>query len=168
MIFHMNLNIEIREIDKAEIFQLDNFLYEAIFIPEGQEKIDREVTKVPELSRYIKNFGQKDDICLVAVLDGNLLGAIWTRIYPSTEPGYAYVDSKTPELSMSVLQDYRQKGIGTHLLKAMIHKLVKLDYEQVSLSVDKQNYAFRLYQKFGFVILDSDEKSAIMIKDLRK
>jgi ribosomal protein S18 acetylase RimI-like enzyme len=164
----MDLRIEIREIDKSELSQLDNFLYEAIFIPEGHEKIDREVTKIPELSRYIKDFGHKDDICLIAELDGNLIGAIWTRIYTSTEPGYGFVDSKTPELSMSVLPDYRQKGIGTKLLEAMINRLINCDYRQVSLSVDQQNYALRLYQKFGFVILDSDEKSATMTKRLKK
>jgi ribosomal protein S18 acetylase RimI-like enzyme len=68
---------------------------------------------------------------------------------------------------MSVLKAYRQKGVGTKLLKIMIDKLIQFDYEQVSLSVDKFNYALRLYQKFGFVILYSKEKSVTMIKKLK-
>jgi len=164
----MNFDVKIREIEKSEIPQLDIFLYEAIFIPEGEEKIDKEIIKLPELSRYIKNFGQDNDICLVAESENKLIGAIWTRIYSETERGYGYVDSKTPELSMSVLKEYQRKGIGTKLLKIMIDKLKEYEFEQVSLSVDLKNYAFRLYQKFGFVILESDDKSAIMIKKLIK
>lgn len=162
----MNLNIKIREIDKSEIPQLDIFLYEAIYIPEGQEKIDKEIIKLPELSRYIKDFGQDNDICLVAESENKLIGAIWTRIYSTTERGYGYVDSKTPELSISVLKEYQRKGVGTRLLKKMIVKFKEYEFEQVSLSVDLQNYALRLYQKFGFVIFESDDKSATMIKKL--
>lgn len=163
----MDLDIKIREIEKSEIAELDNFLYEAIYNAEGQEKINREITSLPELSRYVKDFGRENDICFVAELPGKLVGAIWTRIFTDEERGYGYVDSKTPELSISVFKDYQQKGIGTNLLKTMIDKLTLCNYKQVSLSVDKQNYAFKLYQKFGFVILHSDEKSAIMVKRLK-
>ncbi len=163
----MDSNLIIREIYKFEISQLDKFLYEAIFIPEGQEKPDREIIKLPELSVYIKDFGKRDDICFVAELENKLVGAIWTRIYTETEHGFGYFDPKTPELSMSVLKDYQKKGIGTKLLKTMIDKLIQCEYEQVSLSVDKLNYAINMYKKFGFVSLYSDENSVTMIKKLK-
>ena len=69
---------------------------------------------------------------------------------------------------MSVVENYRKQGIGTKLLTNMIEKLMQIGYEQVSLSVDLENYALKLYQKFGFVIVQSDDKSAIMIKQLKK
>lgn len=163
----MDSSIVIREIDKTEIPHLDYFLYEAIFIPEGQEKPGKEIIKLPQLSRYIKDFGKETDLCLVADLQGELLGAVWTRIFIQTEKGFGYVDSKTPELSMSVIMNHRRQGIGTDLLNAMIDKLTKFGYEQVSLSVDKLNYAYRLYQKFGFEIVDSDKESATMVKRLK-
>lgn len=164
----MDLRIKTREIEKAEISHLDNFLYEAIFIPEGEEKPDRDIIKIPELSCYTKDFGKDTDLCIVAESQGNLIGAIWTRIFTETEKGFGYVDSKTPELSISVIENYRQHGIGTKLLKAMIDKLTQLDYEQVSLSVDKLNYALKLYKKFGFEIVKSDEKSETLIRRLKK
>ena len=163
----MDLKIIIRTIKKAEIFYLDSFLYEAIFISEEQEKPDRDIINLPVLSRYIKDFGQKNDLCLVAEVNGKLIAAIWTRIFTDSEKGFGYVDSKTPELSMSVLKDYRQQGIGTKLLKAMNDKLTKLEYDQVSLSVDKLNYALKMYKKFGFMIFESDEKSVVLIKRLK-
>ena len=77
----MDLILNIREIEKREISQLDNFLYEAIFIPEGHEKPDKEIIKIPELSCYIKDFGKDSDLCLVAESQGYLIGMIWTRIF---------------------------------------------------------------------------------------
>lgn len=164
----MDLMINIRDIEKTEIFYLDLFLYEAIFIPEGQEKPDVEIINIPELSRYINDFGRDSDICLVAESQGYLIGAVWTRVFTEFEKGFGYVDSKTPELSMSVVKDYRKQRIGTKLLIKMIERLIHRGYEQVSLSVDLENYALKLYQKFGFVIVQSDDKSAIMIKQLKK
>jgi ribosomal protein S18 acetylase RimI-like enzyme len=164
----MDLNVVIREIKNDEMSHLNNFLYDAIFIPEDQEKPDEEIIKLPELSRYIKDFGKETDLCLVAVLNGEMIGAIWTRLFSEEEKGFGFVDSKIPELSMSVVENYRKNGIGTKMLKAMFNKLTLLDYDLVSLSVDKQNFAMRLYQKFGFETVESDEKSATMIKRIKK
>lgn len=164
----MENKIKIRDIKNNEISYLDNFLHEAIFIPQGQEKPDKEIIKIPELACYIKDFGKETDLCLVAEIEGDLIGAIWIRIFPETEKGFGYVDSKTPELSMSLVENYRNRGIGTQLLIAMIDKLSMLDYNQVSLSVDKLNYAYKLYAKFGFEMIKSDDKSAILVKRLKK
>ena len=163
----MDSRIKIREIKSSEIIHLDTFLHDAIFIPKGVEKPDKVIIKLPELKRYISDFGKETDLCLVAELNGKLIGAIWTRIFTEAEKGFGYVDSKTPELSMSVNVDYRQKGIGTNLLKDMLYRLTRLDYEQISLSVEKLNYAYRLYQKFGFKTIKEDKKSATMIKKVR-
>lgn len=163
----MDLIINIREIRKTEICHLDSFLYEAIFISEGQEKPDKEIIKLPGLSCYIDDFGKDSDICMVAESHGNLIGAVWTRVFSETEKGFGYVDSRTPELSMSVIGNYRHKGIGTKLLTAILDKLTQLNYEQVSLSVDKLNFALKLYLKFGFEIVSSDEKSVTMVKRLK-
>jgi len=123
---------------------------------------------LPELSCYIKDFGKDSDLCLVAESQGNLIGAVWTRIFTETEKGFGYVDLKTPELSMSVAEEYRQQGVGTKLIATMIDKLIQLNYKQVSLSVDKLNYAFKWYLKFGFEVVKSDKHSVTMIKRLIK
>ena len=158
----------IREIQPVETPFLDEMLYQAIFIAEGERKLPRGITKHPELSRYIKNFGQKGDFCLVAESCGTLVGAIWIRLFTENEKGYGYVDDQTPELSMAVLEPYRHKGIGDLLLKEIIQKLTGQNYAQVSLSVDKLNYAYDFYCKYGFEIFESTEKSAILVKQLKK
>jgi len=156
----------IREILLCEISFLEEMLYEAIFIPEGITKLPREIINQPSLSVYFKDFGRKDDCCFVAEFQGKLIGAIWTRIYTEKEKGYGYIDSETPELSMAVQEQYRHKGIGSLLINAMIQRLIHMNYLQVSLSVDKQNYAYDFYKRYGFEIFESTEKSATMIRRL--
>lgn len=70
----MDSRIVIREIEKTEISRLGCFLYEAIFIPDGEKKPDKEIIKLPELIKYIKDFGKETDCCLVADFRGELIG----------------------------------------------------------------------------------------------
>ena len=155
-----------RTIMPHEYSHLAEFLYEAVFIPEGKARPGREILNIPEIARYISDFGSENDHCLVAESADGLLGAVWTRVFSQSERGFGYIDEKTPELSMSVLPGYRNSGIGTSLLREMIGKLKKLGYEQVSLSVDLENFAFRLYQKFGFTVVGVSDGSATMVKNL--
>ncbi|WP_010662042.1 GNAT family N-acetyltransferase [Marinilabilia salmonicolor] len=163
---HMHGSINIREIESSEIILLEKFLYDAIFISEGMAKPARSITRKPELAVYIKDFGKSTDYCLVATKKGIPVGAAWSRIFQENEKGFGFVSSGIPELCMSVNQQFRKKGIGTRLLKTLLLHLKKINYHQVSLSVDKKNYAFRMYRKMGFEIVNSDKESATMIKTL--
>ncbi len=163
----MEAIVKIRSINQDETPQLQSFLYDAIFVPDGVKKPDKKIINLPELLTYIKDFGKDTDLCLVADLDGTLVGAIWVRLFSENEKGFGFVDKETPELSMSVKENYRNRGIGKKLLTSMIERLKILDYKQVSLSVDISNFAFKIYLNFGFEIVKSDKKSAIMIKRLK-
>ena len=69
-------NLIIREIRKEEYKILEDFLYEAIFIPKGTKKPPREIIKNEELQVYIKDFGtDKNDNCLVAEYNNKIVGA---------------------------------------------------------------------------------------------
>lgn len=47
----------IREIKETEYSLLENFLYEAIFVPEGVAPPPRSIINTPDLQVYIENFG---------------------------------------------------------------------------------------------------------------
>lgn len=71
------MDLNIREMKKCEYPLLDNFLYEAIFIPDGAAPPPRTVTALPELQVYIRDFGTlKDDIAYIAEADGKVVGAV--------------------------------------------------------------------------------------------
>ena len=59
----------IREIKENEYTLLNEFLYEAIFIPDSVDAPPKEIIKQPELQVHVEDFGKKDDICFVAESD---------------------------------------------------------------------------------------------------
>ena len=158
-----NVSYRIRKLRQEEIHILDDFLYEAIFIPEGTKAPPKEIIKEPELQVYVADFGEKkDDICYVAEISGKIAGAIWCRIMDD----YGHVNEDTPSLAISVLEEFRQCGIGTALMQQMLTALKQQGYPQVSLSVQKANYAARMYEKLGFEIVEDKEEEYIMVHRL--
>ena len=152
-----------RELKPSEYGLLRNFLYEAIFIPEGVEPPDRSIIELPELSLYYEAFGSKAaDLCIVAEDEGDVVGAVWTRIMAD----YGHVDDDTPSLAISVLKDYRGKGIGTQLLQKILGMLKSKGYERVSLSVQKANFAARMYRQAGFITISENDEEYIMLCSL--
>lgn len=150
----------IRQLRENERGLLSDFLYEAIFIPEGVEPPPREITKQPELQVYIERFGERDhDRCLVAEVNGTVVGAVWTRIMQD----YGHIDDETPSFAISLNKEYRGHGIGTALMRAMLEVLRKSGVKQASLAVQKQNYAVKMYEKVGFVTVDENAEEYIML-----
>jgi ribosomal protein S18 acetylase RimI-like enzyme len=154
----------IREIESSEIPLLEDFLYHALFWPPGFEPQPKEETIYkPEIYIYIKDFGKDGDCAVVAEQGGGVVGAAWTRIISA----YGHIDDATPELAISVLPEYRGRGIGASLLNGLFALLRKRGYRQTSLSVQKENPAARLYRRAGYKILHENDEEYIMVKVLR-
>lgn len=150
----------IRELKLEEIYLLEDFLYEAIFIPEGIEPPPRNVIELPELQVYIDGFGNtKDDNCLVVEVEGKVIGAVWSRIMND----FGHVDDETPSLAISIYKEYRGKGFGKKLMKNFLELLKDKGYEKVSLSVQKENFAYKLYLDLGFNIVNENQEDYIMV-----
>lgn len=64
---------------------------------------------------------------------------------------------------MSIFKEYRGLGIGTALLRELISILKSKGYARISLSVQKDNYAVKMYQKVGFTILKEVDEEYIMV-----
>ena len=150
----------IRPIRPEEIPLLDDFLYEAIFIPEGVAAPPRSIIEQEDLQVYVKDFGGRpDDHCLVAEREGKIVGAVWVRVMDD----YGHVDDRTPSLAISLYKEYRNQGIGTDLLGRMLELLRRKGYRRVSLSVQKANYALRMYQKAGFEMIADRGEEVLML-----
>lgn len=54
-------------------------------------------------------------------------------------------------------------GIGTELMKQILLTLKEREYKQVSLSVQKINYAVSMYKKVGFEVVCENEEDYVMI-----
>jgi acetyltransferase, GNAT family len=153
------MDYKIRKLKKDEVRILEIFLYEAIFIPEGVEPPPKDIINHPDLNIYISDFGGKTDLCYVAEVSKKIVGAAWTRIIND----YGHIDNETPSLSISLLKEFRNQGIGTTMVKQILKKLKEQGYKQVSLSVQKKNYAFNMYKNVGFEIVRENKEDYIMV-----
>ena len=162
------MDITIREIRKTDHSLLEDFLYHAIYIPEGEERPPREVIFDEEIYVYIKDFGEQfGDLGVVAQADGAIIGMAWTRIIPA----YGHIDDKTPELAISVLEGYRKSGVGAMLMSHLFELLQREGFKRTSLSVQKDNPAVRFYTRLGYEITGEKldhvgNEDFIMIKEL--
>ena len=153
------MDYKIRKIKESEYSVLGDFLYEAIFIPEGVKSPPREIIEQPELQVYISDFGKhKGDCCLVVELDKRIIGAVWVRIMND----YGHIDDETPSFAISLYPEYRNHGIGTALMKSMLKLLKAENYKQASLAVQKANYAVKMYKNVGFEIVGENAEEYIM------
>ena len=140
-------------------------LYEALFVPEGQSPFPESIIDQPEIAKYIGQWGTRNkDLALVCEERGELIGAIWARAFPVSNPGYGFIDEQTPELSMAVKSTFRGQGIGTNLIQELIRAYQILGVKALSLSVDKLNPAQKLYEKLGFKIYKEEGTAFTMLK----
>lgn len=157
------MNYSIREMKATEYPLLNDFLYEAIFIPDGVEVPPKSIINSPELQVYVSDFGtQEHDHALLAEVDGKIVGAVWVRIMND----YGHIDDTIPSFAISLYKEYRRQGIGTDMMQKMFTTLKNAGYKQASLSVQKANYAAKMYLKLGFEIVSENEEEYIMVKNL--
>lgn len=155
--------VEIRELRPGESSILDEFLYLAIFVPEGEAPPEREIIERPELRVYVRDFGKvPGDRCLVAEAEGVVVGAAWARIMDD----YGHVDDDTPSLAIALRPECRGRGIGTALLAALLDALRRDGWARASLSVQRANPARRLYLRLGFEVLEERGEEDIMACNL--
>ena len=155
--------VRIRQLRNDETALLEEFVYEAIFIPAGMEKPSREIIRLPELRLYYENFGSgKADYCFAAEVNQTVIGAAWSRIMND----YGHVDDETPSLAIALYEDYRGKGIGTCLMRKLLELLKEKGFKHASLSVQKENYAVNMYRNLGFETIRETDEEFIMICEL--
>ena len=157
----------VREIRADEYALLEEFLYRAIYVPEGFEgDVPRSIVRSdPKCRAAYEGFGSlPDDRALVAEVDGKAVGACWVR----TTDEYGHIDDATPSFSISLFAEYRGHGIGTVLMRRMLDDLKAAGYARASLSVQKANPALRLYKRLGFRIVGNgaDSTEWLMVRAL--
>jgi ribosomal protein S18 acetylase RimI-like enzyme len=126
-----------------------------------------EAEEIPA-SRYVEGFGRPGDAAVIALDEGFPVGAARYRIFRTGAPGYGFVDESTPELSIAVVPSRRGRGIGDELLSALIERARLEGYTALSLSVERQNPALHLYERFGFRPVEERGDTLVMKADLHE
>ena len=153
------MSCELRAATVSDESFLWEMLYLAIFVPTGKPLLPRSILRDPAIARYVEDWGiRSGDSGLIALVDGAPVGAAWLRCFSASEPGYGFVDERTPELSIAVLPAHRGKGIGSRLMERLLQGV-----DSTSLSCDQANPSWRLYVRLGFEPLP-DGRTMLRIK----
>jgi GNAT superfamily N-acetyltransferase len=120
------------------------------------------------VNRYLKGWKRASDDGMLA-LDGNgaPIGACWYRVLAKSEPGGGFVAPGVPELTLGVRPLWRAQGVGRTLLRAVCDLATERGHQRISLSVERTNFAHRLYVSEGFTTIDSGRDSDTMVRTLR-
>jgi ribosomal protein S18 acetylase RimI-like enzyme len=119
----------------------------------SEDKIDEDSFA----ATYVKSWGRHGDAGFVAEdEEGRPIGAAWYRFFSDDRHGYGYISPEIPELSIAVDPGHRGLGIGTALLEALRDRARSAGVSALSLSVEEDNPALRLYERLGFERLRLD------------
>lgn len=159
-------NYYTRPLTSADQAFLWEMVYQSLYVPPGQIPFERAIVLQPDIAKYVKDWGREDDLGFVADdAQNRSVGAAWLRLFQDPDRGFGYVNDETPEIGIAVLPDYRDQGIGTMLLRRLIES-AQSRYEAISLSVAAENPAVRLYQRFGFEVVQRTSETLIMTRKL--
>lgn len=135
--------------------------------PEWKKRSRRRVLLLPRTAHYIDDWPRDTDLGVLAEADGEPIGAAWLRFMPADDPGYGFVAADVPELTIGVADAWRGQGAGRALLRAIAAEARGAGIGRISLSVERKNFAQRLYLSEGYQVVDSSDKdSDTMVKDL--
>lgn len=157
----------VRAANQEDLPFLRNMLYEAAYWRIGFTRPPIEdALATPELAKLLDRWGRDGDVALIALNeDRALLGATWYRFWNDADHSYGYVSETIPELGIGVVAAQRNRGVGTALLKALLREAATHGVVQISLSVERDNPAIRLYRKLGFREVDSVGNAWTMVAD---
>ena len=154
----------IRDLRPDEVWFLQEMLYTALAWRPDVELPPREwVLEHPQVAPFHTAWGRAGDTALVAEEDGVAYGLAWYRFFTEEEHGEGFVDEATPEVAVAVVDGMRGRGVGGALMGAMHERAREQGIERISLSVDPDNPAKRLYVRLGYLELEPDDENGRML-----
>jgi GNAT superfamily N-acetyltransferase len=155
---------EIRELRDDEMPFLQEMLCTALAWRPDVELPPREfVLAHPQVVVFYADWGRAGDVGLVAERKGEPIGLVWYRFFTDDEHGEGFVNEETPELVVAVVDGHRGHGVGTLLMESIHARARTAGVERISLSVDRDNPARRLYERLGYVDIAPDDENGRMV-----
>lgn len=162
-----SVDLTIRPATDDDVLTIQRTLFEAVTwqgkkgVPPFEEAITH-----PDFLMYYEDWGRSGDFGVIAELNDEVIGAAYGRTFTNESHGYGFVDETTPELAIAVWGDARGVGVGTALMKAFHLAAADEGFAAVSLSVNHGNFAEAMYRNLGYLEVEDDGDSVLMLKEL--
>jgi GNAT superfamily N-acetyltransferase len=124
---------------------------------------ERDLKSRSEFGHYTQLVLGRGDFGFVAERADEVIGVAWALFLPADDPGYGFLDDATPEVSLWVRADSRGNGVGTLLLRQLQQEAAIRGIARLSLSVEPDNYAKRLYASERFTQVAGREQDGVMV-----
>lgn len=141
--------LDFRPLAREDQDQLWHWLHIALWDPPPAALRPIEVLQSPAVRIYAEHWGQPTDVGVVAMVDGVDAGACWLRLLPAGV-GLGSVDAETPQLGIALEPRFQRIGVGRLLMLRALEAARRAGYRQVSLTVNPENPAQRMYERCGF------------------
>jgi len=159
--------IEVRDAGAADFGFLASMLVEAIaWRPDAVVRDVDDVLATPEFGHYLLGWPRPDDRGVVAVEGGVRVGAAWYRVFAPPDTGFGFAGVDIPEVTIAVVRGHRGRGVGRTLLDVLVAAARSEGRRALSLSVEPDNFARRLYEAVGFRVVDGSGGALTMLGDL--
>ncbi|MFN2507531.1 MAG: N-acetyltransferase family protein [Chthoniobacterales bacterium] len=155
----------IRPLEPADEPILWEMLYQALHTTPGEAAPPPEIVRRPEFARYVEGWGRPGDTGFVAhdAGEGLLLGAVWLRLPTREARQSGTAEGAIPELAFAVKSGHRGRGIGTALLTQLVR--ANPQYSAVSLNATANKPVLRLYERFGFRVVEQSADAIILRRE---
>jgi GNAT superfamily N-acetyltransferase len=120
---------------------------------------ERDLDSRSEFRRYTQLVPERADFGFVAERAEDVVGVVWALLLPAEDPGYGFLDESTPEVCLWVRKDSRGNGVGRRQLQ---REAVARRIGRLSLSVEADNPAKRLYASEGFTQVGADQAGLML------
>lgn len=159
--------VTIQRLHSKQTEPLRDALFEAAFWRGGDHPVVADALASPHLRIYIDGWGRPGDIAVGARDSlGVFGGAAWFRLFTEADHGYGFVRNSIPEVSIGVQPGWRHHGVGRSLLSSLHQEARALGITQLSLSVESDNPALRLYERLGYVPMTEAGGAVTMVLGL--
>ena len=152
--------------DDAEF--LREMLFEGVYwrVATPRPPLDEALAR-PELAKVFAGWGRPGDLAMIATDgQGERIGAAWLRLWTRDDHLAGFLDEQSPELGIGVRKEFRRHGVGTALLLGVLGRAREAGVPRVSLSVEIENVARLLYERFGFQLQSVAQGVATLVVDL--
>lgn len=142
----LNVNITFHDLTASDLELHKDFIYVALWDHPDDPRRPRSVLDTLVVKAYYMDWGQDDDMGIIAYIDDRPAGFIQLRVKESVTEAFAAL----PELAISVFPSFQGKGVATMLFKALRSR-AEGRFKGIRLGVNPKNLAaISLYEKLGF------------------